>query len=473
MSRKFQVKAVPSSWIEQEGRRLDCGPYMSGAMEARALLQKISVRKETLQSLTGGMEGIVNAGRITRLWVDDPAQGYPFLSSTDILQIDLSSVSYIAKSVARQNNQLLIKDNWTLITRSGTIGRMAYSRSDMAGMACTEDVLRVKPDENKIKPGYIYAYLSTKFGVPLIVSGTYGSIITHLEPSHIADLPVPRIGIVEEHAHGLIQRSAELRVQAAAQIEAATKHYLHVAGLEDISPVHWIENSGRLGFSTHISNNILRAVNYIPLNIALRDTIRQKCKKWKNLIDVVKPGTLKRGPRFLRADADPDFGIELLGQREAFALRPSGRHISKIYIPDNDLLKNPDGGIVIAAHGGLKESDSFCRSQFLHGKRLEYLYSEDFLRAFPDENEILGGALFSYLRSEICFRLLRGCAIGSIQQEFHPTLISQIPVPIIDPNEARSIDATVRDAYSKYDEAIDCEDQARALVERTIENGGR
>lgn len=52
MSRKYQVKAVPVSWILHEGRRLDCGPYMSGAVEARELLQSLPMRKDPLQSLT-------------------------------------------------------------------------------------------------------------------------------------------------------------------------------------------------------------------------------------------------------------------------------------------------------------------------------------------------------------------------------------------------------------------------------------
>src|SRR5690554_5960226 len=111
MSRKFQVKAVPSSWIEKQARRLDCGPYMSGAMEARELLGKLRARKDHLQDLTeGGIAGIINAGRITRLWVDAPEHGYKFLSSTDINQTDLRTVPYIAKSVGNQNRQLLIKD---------------------------------------------------------------------------------------------------------------------------------------------------------------------------------------------------------------------------------------------------------------------------------------------------------------------------------------------------------------------------
>ena len=93
MSRKFQCKAVPSTWIEKYARRLDCGPYMSGAIEARELLRQLSARKDHLQDLTkGGISGIINAGRITRLWVEDAEHGFPFLSSTDILQADLSNI---------------------------------------------------------------------------------------------------------------------------------------------------------------------------------------------------------------------------------------------------------------------------------------------------------------------------------------------------------------------------------------------
>lgn len=91
MKRKFAYKAIPSTWIESEGRRLDCGPYMSGAIEARQQLEKLSVKKERLCNLTErGISGIVNAGRIARIWVDSPEHGYPFLSSTDILYLNFA-----------------------------------------------------------------------------------------------------------------------------------------------------------------------------------------------------------------------------------------------------------------------------------------------------------------------------------------------------------------------------------------------
>jgi len=52
MKRKFAIKTLPITWLEIEGRRLDCGPYMSGAIEARELLKKLDTIP--LNQLTSG-----------------------------------------------------------------------------------------------------------------------------------------------------------------------------------------------------------------------------------------------------------------------------------------------------------------------------------------------------------------------------------------------------------------------------------
>ena len=128
---------------------------------------------------------------------------------------------------------------------------------------------------------------------------------------------------------------------------------------------------------------------------------------------------------------------------------------------------------MIASQGCAGEHDLFGRALFVTGKRLNYAFSEHFLRVIADENEIPRGALFAYLNSQIAYRIRKGYQIGSMQQDFHPDLIRQMPVPIIDRAEAESIDVNVRAAHQKLDDAIDAEDEAIALVERTIEEGGR
>lgn len=99
MSRKFQVKAVPSSWLEHNGRRLDCGPYLSGAMEAKELLRRLPVSKEPLASLT---EGIFHAGRESRLWVESEEFGVRFMGSTDVLASDYPGFHSFPKDKFRQ-----------------------------------------------------------------------------------------------------------------------------------------------------------------------------------------------------------------------------------------------------------------------------------------------------------------------------------------------------------------------------------
>ena len=188
------ARIVRSGWLDEGGRRLDCNPYMSGALEARDTLKRLPVT-EKLSAVTAR---IFHAGREARLWVSDADHGVLFMGSSDIRVADFSALPLIAKRQVERNPLFTLGSGWTLITRSGTIGRMAYARPDMAGMACSEHVLRVVPDVGRIPSGYLYAFLSSRYGVPLVVSGTYGAIIQHIEPEHIAELPVPRFGPVFE-----------------------------------------------------------------------------------------------------------------------------------------------------------------------------------------------------------------------------------------------------------------------------------
>ncbi len=466
----MKIKMVPSTWLEIEEYRLNAKPYFSGAIEAKLALEKFSCEL-LINLVVDGKKGIFNGPRFGRVHVDDPVHGLPLLSGSDMLQADLSYTDKIAKWKARSMPEMILKEGTTLISSYGTVGRCIFTRKEMVGMVGSDNILKVIPDKTKIFPGYLYAFLSSKFGIPLITKGEGGSVVTYLDPSRVHSLPIPRIGDVEDQAHQLIQHAANLRTEAAAQIRVATARFLTAAHLEDIPAYEWIRNSGKIGFAASIKKNLLRAVNYIPLNFELTQRIKRESPNWKPLGELTQPGTLRRGLRFKRIDADPEFGVELVGQREGFNLVPKGRWVAKSFLPNDKLIYVPAGTIVIAAQGGLNEGDSFARSQFILGKMLRYVYSEHFLRVIGIDKLIPRGALFAYLRSNIAFRLLRSCSIGSMQQDFHPELLCEIPVPIISKDENFAVDRMVREAYHNYDDAIDCEENARALVERTIEEG--
>lgn len=464
----MKTKAIPSQWLIKNGHRMDCNPYMGGAVEARAILEKLACQKQQLHELT---IGIYHAGREGRKWVETEEFGVPFLGSTDILKSDLSHLPFISKQQVANNPAFTIHKGWTLITRSGTIGRMAYARPDMDGMACSEHVMRVVPDTNEIPSGYLYAYLNSKFGVPIVVSGTYGSIIQSIEPQHIAALPVPRLGdAIEGAIHRLVEEAAELWGDYQVKLNQATSILFRSAGLQDIQAENWHAQGADLGFTTKLTSpRSLRALNFNSRYLGFVDKI--KLTRHRALGDICSTGLLSRGGRFKRVDADSEHGILLLGQKQAFWSFPIGRWIAPQYAKDE--IEVSDETILIASQGTLGEKEVFCRPILATGDWLTYGFSEHFLRVAPSDPNISGAYLFAFLRSEMVFRCLRSMSVGSKQQDIHTGLLSEFPVPIISDTQKDKVENLVRDAYVAKDLASRNELKAIGLVEQAIEQAAQ
>ena len=460
-----------STSLESNGRRLDCGPYMSGAVEIRELLRKHTT--DVLPRLTSGPEGGIYYGpRSSRTYVDDAEYGVPFLTTTFMMQADLTYLPLISKKEAksRKLSSQQVKDGMTLITRSGTVGRTVYARPSMKEVWSNEDIIKIVADPQKIRSGYLYAYLCSRYGVPFVVSGKYGSVITHLEPEHFGDMLVPRLDeAVEQKAHNLVEESAKLLTKSQANLNEATDLYFDAAGLKDITPGEWHAWGSDIGFTAIAGIHSLRAVNFNPRFVRLSERIRQG--RWKPLAEICIDGSLKSGLRFKRIDADPEYAYQLIGQKQVFWLRPEGRWIAKKSVGAEVLV--PDGTILVAAQGTLGESELFCRSEFITGRALKRAYSQHFLRVVANEEMIERGALFAFMRSESAFRMLRSASTGSKLQDFHYKVLPSLPIPYPDKDARRRCNELVMTAYEARDKAVELEDQARLLVERTILEGGR
>lgn len=466
----MRMKTISSALLQEDGRRLDCGPYMSGALEARVILNRMSAKKEPLRAVTrDGLSGIFNGPRFARSYTTEARDSVPFLGSTDILMSDLSSVPRLAKRQVEGAPNLVLGEGWSLITCSGTVGRMAFSRSDMVGMAGSQHFMRVIADRNRIPAGYLHAYLRSKFGVPLIVSGTYGAIIQHIEPHHIADLPVPRLGkLVEGRADELVVESANLLARYQADVNSATKRLFESVGLEDITAADWHLMGRDLGFGVAApSVDSLRALNFTPRFQRLAKAV--KAAPHKSLGDLVVPGTLQRGARFKRIDAAPQYSFQLVGQRELFWVKPEGRWIAKS-AAGKDVLVEP-GTILVAARGTLGESELYCRGEFIWGPATRIAYSEDLLRVIADPEKMPSGCLYAFMRSETAFRMLRSISTGTKLQDHHRVMLAALPVPLPAPKVQEEIHSLVVDAYEARHKAVVLEDQAIALVEDAIEKG--
>lgn len=466
----MKVKSIPSSWISRDGLRLDCNPYIQGGLEARIRLEKLTFRKERLADLTSGHQGgIYNGPQFVRSFVDDPAYGVPFLGTSSMLRADLSNLPLLKKKDAYSPrlSYLKIEPGMILISCSGTIGRMVYARPDMEGMWSNQDILKVVPNIDRIPSGYLYAFLSSKYGVPLVTSGTYGAIIQHIEPGHILDLPVPRLSVVkEEEIDSLMNESASQAARYQELVSLATAKFFASIGLTDITALEWNRPGADIGFDVQLhDSNSLRALNYNPRYEALKKQLRSV--PWKPLGEICEAGTLTRGGRFKRIDADPEYSRRLIGQKHLFWLQPEGRWIAKTAL-DADVLVEP-GTVLIAARGTLGEHELYSRAEFAWGPGVELAYSEDILRARADERIMPRGCLFAFLRSETAFRMLRSISVGSKLQDHHHILRAQLPVPYPPGKVQQEIHNLVVEAYECRHRGVALENQARCLVEKAIE----
>ena len=467
------ARVVRSSWLEESGRRLDCNPYMSGALEARDTLRGLRVRKDSLHTLTAGYAGgIYNGPMFKRNYVDSPEHGVPFISSGTMLLADLSTLPLLRRKDAESSrlSYLRLESGMTMISCSGTIGRMCYVRPDMEGIWSSQDVLKVVADPDRIPPGYLYAFLSCRYGVPLVVSGTYGAIIQHIEPEHIADLPVPRFDRgFESVVDKLVKSSAADISESNRLMVEATRQLLRSIGREDLRDDLWHADRRALGWMDRsVTSESLRALNYDPRISQIWHEL--EAVPHSALGSLCDPDQFKGKIIFTRVDADPEHGHMLLGQRNAFHLRPEGRWISRKSVEGLGLVL-PKGTTLIPSHGTLGEFELYCRALLVTERTSQYAYSGDFFRCVPVAGAVAPGYLFAFLRSRTAFRMLRSISIGGKQQEQHPAMMYRFPIPRLNAGMEREIAKMVDRACSLFDRGLESDDTARAMVENRISQG--
>ncbi|WP_066286601.1 methylation-associated defense system restriction endonuclease subunit S MAD5 [Arthrobacter sp. B6] len=458
---------VRADWFFEQGLRLDASPYLSGAIEARKRLQALP-NTMRLDSVTAGHNGgIYNGPKFIRTYLTDPEHSVPFLGSTDMLEADFSFLPRLRRETADRLRYLKVEPGMSLISCSGTIGRMSYVRPDMASFWSSQDVMKVQANPHRIAPGYLYTFLRSRFGVPMIVASAYGGIIQHIEPNHLVDLPVPRFDSrLEQKIHDLVEGAARLRAASQAALVAATDDFFQSVGLPELIDQRWHDQERDLGFQvTDLGSQSIRALNFSPR--ARRIVAKLSSVEHRRLGDICEGGLLSRGVRFKRIDSDAEFGVTLVGQRQAFWVTPEGRRVSAGTLPPQVFAE--DETILMAARGTLGENEVYCRAAFITGSWLDNAYSEDFLRIVSGTREISGAYLFAFLRSDAAFRVFRSLSTGGKQQDIHEGLRRKVPIPLAPKADRTRISERIRQAYRDRDHADVLENQALALLTHAIE----
>ena len=466
----MKVKHVPSAWIEREGRRLDCGPYLSGALEARMRLEGLPGSCVELCSLTQGHEGGIFIGqRSPRTYVVDPAHGVPFLSSSSMLHTDFTHADLLKKADTRSARvaNLRIEEGMTLVSRSGTIGRMVYARPEMIGLWATEHAIKIVPDPARVRPGYLYAFLSGRFGLPLLTGGTYGAIVQHVEPHQVARVPVPLAPDgVQEEAHRLVTEAAEMRSAASAELRAVIGEIEEAAGLSpldrrsgppspDTARVRASALGGRLDGLFHGNWHRAAQKPLLALPAARRTTVGELAER------VFWPPMFKR----VRVE-DPRFGLPFFGTSALMRADPDASYLLARRTPGFENLSVDETTVLVPASGQL--NGIIGHAVLPYGDVVGGTVTHDAMRLFS-RTEAEAGYLFACLSSEYGRRQLKARAFGSSIPHLDESAVAGVVLPKLDDPQMQRLGRRAFAVRTARHDAIGKERTARALVEGWIE----
>lgn len=134
---------------------------------------------------------IILPGRFKRVYVDEEF-GRVFIGGKQLWELDPTNKKYLSNSKhnTRIIKELEISENTTLITRSGTIGKVTMVPKHWEHWVTSEHIIRVVPSSSEIA-GYLNVFLASDYGNVLIKRFTYGSVVDEIDDNHVSQIAIP------------------------------------------------------------------------------------------------------------------------------------------------------------------------------------------------------------------------------------------------------------------------------------------
>lgn len=210
--------------LSKLNNRLDASYHLPEVDEIISLISKHAKEITTLGD-DRISKGIVLPGRFKRIYVEK-GQGVPFFGGKQLLQLNPSGEKYLSfgKHADRIKKELLLEENMCAVTCSGTIGKVMIVPKHWQGWTLNQHVMRIIP-RNKSMAGYIYAWLSTDYALPLIVRHTYGAVVDEIDDKQLAEVSIPLLQdeAIQQRINDLVLQANELRYQAYLKEQEAIK----------------------------------------------------------------------------------------------------------------------------------------------------------------------------------------------------------------------------------------------------------
>jgi len=460
----FQVFDVESHWLFDGEKRLDAGFYAENVVASKILIGKLEESGITIETIDT-MSKTFHRSRFKRNYVHI-GKGLPFLTPTDLFMFPLKP----RKSVVNPPEGLRVSPEWILLTCSGTVGRAIISNKFISPCVLSHDVIRVIPKDKDLF-GYLYAYLNTWVGQAFLTKDRYGATVKHIEPHHVANIPIPRVPELEERVNQKIFEAHRLREEAQEYLSKAEEMLYSELGLPRIDEddvEYFGGGDGRIIKSFEIKaselNLRLDASYHLPILQQIDADISKSkfedTKLGELIYKIFIPTRFKR-PYI----SDSNVGTPFLQGSHISQIKPmdvkylwSGmKHLEEVLVKKNWVLMTRSGtvGRIGIVRDGLENwaaSEHVLRIIMKSGTHPGYIAA--FL-SFPYGEYQIKGKIYGAVVDEI--------------GERDTSLIEEISIILPPKDIENKIGNLVFDAYDARDEAIQIEDEAIELLERGLQ----
>lgn len=468
-----QIKDEPVKWcsvslsdVIARGKRLEASVFDVEAKKARQIIKN---GKYPITTICGekGLADSFTGARFKRVWVKK--SDFPIYQPSTIVDIKPTPDGYISRRTQTDIDALRVHRGQILMTCSGTIGKVSYVSTTLDNKIFSHDLLRITcKDENA--QGYIYAYLKSKIGNKILLTNSYGAVITHIEPEHLANIPIPNAPFgIKQRINKLIIDSYKLRDESNELIEKATQLLIDELQLPEIREFDvddYKKNAPVETFSVKLSelNGRVDASYHVPIVNAIIAYLKKYADEVTTVgdnrisSDIILPG------RFKRVYVEEEYGIPFFGGRSIGELDPSDKRFLS-FSQHNEKIKNEltikEGMILITCSGTVG-------NVALVPKHWDnWAMTHDIIRLVSLDD--MKGYVYIWLQSDYGKELIKSKSYGSVVTHIEKSHLEEIPIPLLKNLEIqKKINDLALQANQKRYEAYKLEQQALAVMDNEV-----
>ena len=454
----FELKSIclPVSQLFEQNRRLEAGVYLSDGFLVRRIITQSSMPVVMLGSLVT----ISQPGRMTIVDVK-PEHGVPYLAATQVFDIWPSPRKWLARDKTPSLEALYVNPNQILVTCSGTVGRVILAYRAHTNFAISSDLLRIDVQGDPSVRSYLYVFLRSEFGRAMMEGSGYGSIIKHLRPDHLEEMPVPMVGSIRSSIHEQVEHAFMLRDEAY-ELDMDARAIFDSAMADRPSLRHeegYVVAASRL-FS---QRRRLEAASASPRAQFVEHVYKRNAKAVVALRTVARAFLPARFRRIYGRQ-----GIAYLDSEPIFKVNP---RVTKLLTPatriDFDTYLVQRGWLLMARSGQIYgiNGQAILANKW-HGDKV---ISEHIMRIIPRENKIRPGYLQTVLSHPVLGKpLVVSHAFGTSVPELAPEDIERLPIPRLE----GIVEGRIADAAEQASElrriADETENTAVSVLEREL-----